>query len=296
MKRLLPCTGHYLTLRHGARCHYLDEGQGAPVVLLHGNPSWCFYYRHLVLALRAEHRVIVPDHIGCGLSDKPGDHQYRYSLDQRLADLEELLDHLDLKQPISLVLHDWGGMIGMAYATRHPERIDRLVLLNTAAFHLPASKKLPTALRLGRDSRIGSLLIRGFNAFSRGAAWIGCKRQPMPAALRSAYCAPYNSWANRIATLRFVQDIPLGPGDAAYAEVSRVEQNLHLLADRPILIGWGERDFVFDRHFLQQWQQHFPNAELHRWPDAGHYILEDAADELIPLIRDFLCPGKEQAA
>ncbi|WP_321531846.1 alpha/beta fold hydrolase [uncultured Desulfuromonas sp.] len=288
VKRLLPFQGNTLTLANNLRYHYLDEGQGDPVVMVHGNPSWCYYYRHLAVALSASHQVIVPDHIGCGLSDKPDDSRYRYTLEQRIDDLETLLDHLQIKENITLVVHDWGGMIGMAYATRYPERIKRCVVLNTGAFHLPPSKPLPKALKLCRDSKLGAFLVRGFNAFSRGAAWVGCKINPMPPALRAAYMAPYNTWNNRIATLRFVQDIPLDPSDRAYAEVSRVADNLHLLADKPMFIGWGEKDFVFDHHFLAEWQKRFPNAQYHTWPRGGHYILEDVGDELIPLICRFI--------
>ncbi|MBN2644702.1 MAG: alpha/beta fold hydrolase [Desulfuromonadaceae bacterium] len=289
VKRLLPCHGRFLQLSHGAHYHYLDEGQGEPVVMLHGNPSWSFYYRHLLLALRPSQRVIVPDHIGCGLSDKPEDNAYTYSLSQRVADLEELLDHLGIQQKMTLVVHDWGGMIGMAYATRYPERIQKLVILNTGAFPLPATKPLPLALKICRDTPVGSFLVRGFNAFSLAASWIGCKQRPMPRALRCAYTAPYNSWRNRIATLRFVQDIPLKQGDPAWTEVNRVADSLHRLKDKPMLILWGEKDFVFDRHFLAEWKKRFPSARIHTWPDGGHYILEDASDEIVPLIQDFVC-------
>ena len=126
--------------RGGLRLHYIDEGEGEPVIMLHGNPSWSFLYRNLIDSLRGSHRVIVPDHIGCGLSDKPDDSQYAYTLKSRVDDLEALLDHLGLDRELTLVLHDWGGMIGMTYAARHPERIARLVVTNTAAFHLPAAK------------------------------------------------------------------------------------------------------------------------------------------------------------
>src|SRR5207244_932922 len=136
---LYPFQSHFLD-RSGLRYHYLDEGRGEPVVMLHGNPSWSFYYRRLVLGLRDSYRVIVPYHIGCGLSDKPDDASYRYTLEQRVRDLQALLDHLAIDGEITLVLHDWGGMIGMTYATRHPERIRRLVVLNTGAFHLPDAK------------------------------------------------------------------------------------------------------------------------------------------------------------
>jgi haloalkane dehalogenase len=110
----------------------------------------------------------------------------------------------------------------------------------------------------------------------------------MQADVAAAYCAPYDSWANRIAVHRFVQDIPLKAGDRAWSTVVETEERLSLLADKPMLIGWGDRDFVFDHHFLAEWQRRFPKAELHRYPDCGHYVLEDAADELIPIIREFL--------
>jgi haloalkane dehalogenase len=256
--------------------------------MVHGNPTWSIYYRRLALALREKYRVIVPDHIGCGYSDKPGDDRYEYTLRQRVDDLEMLLDSLGLKRDITLVLHDWGGMIGMGWADRHPERVSRMVIMNTAAFRMPAAKKLPGALALGRHTAPGTFLIREFNAFARGAAAIGCKRHPMSKALRDAYCAPYDSWANRIATLRFVQDIPLVPGDKAYDIVAGVESRLQQFAEVPMLVCWGDRDFVFDHTFLAEWRRHFPKAAVHEFADCGHYILEDAGDEIIPLVQTFL--------
>ena len=287
MKKLYPFTGRTLDL-DGLSYHYLDEGAGEPVVMVHGNPSWSLYYRNLVLALAGSHRCIVPDHIGCGYSDKPGDDRYDYTLARRVDDLERLIDHLALDRKITLVLHDWGGMIGMAYATRHPERIARLVLLNTAGFHLPKEKRFPLGLKICRDTALGTLLVRGFNAFSVGASIVGCKKNPMGKKLMAAYRSPYDSWANRIATLRFVQDIPLKPGDRNYALVSQVADNLHQFSELPISIFWGELDFVFDTTFLDEWMRRFPKAEVHRYPDGGHYILEDMKDEVVPLIVEFL--------
>lgn len=284
-----PFTGKFLNL-DGLKYHYLDEGHGSPVVMVHGNPSWSFYYRNLVKALSKDHRCIVPDHIGCGFSDKPGDDRYDYTLSRRVADLERLIDSLDLKERITLIVHDWGGMIGMSWAVRHPERVARLVILNTAAFHLPNAKPFPLALRLCRNSLIGTLLIRGFNAFAAGAAAIGCKINPMPASLKQLYCRPYDSWQNRIATHRFVQDIPLKPGDRGYDFVSSTAAGLEQFRQLPMLIIWGEQDFVFDRHFLEEWQKRFPTAEVHSWKKGGHYILEDVRDEAIPLISAFLKP------
>ena len=287
VKQFYPFQSHFLD-RDGLRYHYLDEGSGEPVVMVHGNPSWSFYYRNLALDLRDSHRVVVPDHIGCGLSDKPGDERYTYTLESRTADLTALLDHLSLTKDLTLVLHDWGGMIGLLYACRHPERIKRLVLLNTSGFRLPATKPLPLALKLGRNTRVGEWLIRRLNAFARCAAYIGCKANPMSATLRRDYCAPYDNWDNRIAVARFVQDIPLREGDPAYAAVMEVEAGLENLAKVPAQIIWGEKDFVFDRHFLAEWRKRWPHAQYHTFPEAGHYVLEDVGSRVIPLIREFL--------
>lgn len=270
------------------RLHYLDEGQGDPVVMVHGNPTWSFYYRNLVLRLRDRYRVIVPDHIGCGLSDKPSDATYAYTLKGRVDDLDSLLEGLDVRSRITLVVHDWGGMIGMAFASRHPERIARLVIMNTAAFPMPSTKRFPPGLWLVRNTWLGALLVRGFNGFALAASLVGCKRHPLKRALRRAYRAPYNSWANRIATLRFVQDIPLSPKDRGYDIVEACSKGLYRFADLPVFLAWGELDFVFSTHFLDVWLEHFPMAELHRFADCGHYILEDAAQELLPAIDRFL--------
>ncbi|MEM7168255.1 MAG: alpha/beta fold hydrolase [Planctomycetota bacterium] len=269
------------------RYHYVDEGRGDPVVMVHGNPTWSFYYRRLISALRSDYRTIAPDHIGCGLSDKPTDSSYNYTLKQRVDDLEALLDHLGIDKKITLVLHDWGGMIGMAYAARQPERIARLVILNTAAFLLPQTKRFPLALTLCRGP-VGAFLVRGLNLFCRGAASVGTKRSPLTQGARQGYLSPYDSWRHRIAVHRFVQDIPLREGDRAYAEVMAVERSLDRFADVPMQLFWGEKDFVFDRHFLAEWQRRFPAAEVHSFADAGHYVLEDAFDEILPRVQDFL--------
>jgi pimeloyl-ACP methyl ester carboxylesterase len=283
---LYPFTSRFLSLEGGLRFHYLDEGQGDPVVMLHGNPTWSFFYRDLICGLRDRYRAIVPDHIGCGLSDKPDDRHYGYTLARRVDDLAALLDHLGLKEDLTLVLHDWGGAIGMAYASRHPERVRRLVVLNTAAFRMPAGKRLLWSLRLCRTPYLGPLLVRGLNAFSRGAVRFCCRR-PLPRAVRDGYLAPYDSWKNRIALLRFVQDIPLAPGDRAYDLLVQVESGLHRFAAVPMLLCWGLRDFVFDGCFLDEWKRRFPHAEVHACPEAGHFVLEDAGAEILPLVRDF---------
>lgn len=294
-----PFAPQRFEVRPGIAMSYLDEGprDGEVVLMLHGNPSWSYYWRKLVLGLRdpaagKAYRCIVPDHVGMGWSDKPDDRpdadpRYHYTLQSRIDDVERLLEYLGITGPVALAVHDWGGAIGFGWALEHSARIKRLVILNTGAFPLPAAKPLPRRLRLGRDSAIGTGLIRGFNAFAACATRMGVVN-PMPADVRRAYLAPYDSWRNRIATSRFVQDIPLGEGDAAWPLVQAMGRKLPEYADRPAFIGWGLRDFVFDQHFLAGFTAALPHAQVHAFEDAGHYVLEDKADVLVPAIRGFL--------
>lgn len=286
MNALYPFAPNYLDI-DGQGMHYVDEGEGDVVLMLHGNPSWSFLYRDLIAELKSDHRVVAPDHIGCGRSDKPGDGAYDYTLASRVSDVSRLVEDLDLRD-ITLVVHDWGGMIGMAWATRNAERVARLVVLNTAAFPLPTDKRFPAALTLARVPGLGALLVRGANAFSRGAVRRCVTRKPMSDEVAAGYLEPYDSWAHRIAVHRFVQDIPLGTGDPAYEVVQRTADELDRLADIPLMICWGMKDFVFDPHFLAEWERRFPSAEVHRFPDCGHYVLEDAGEEIVPLVRQFL--------
>ncbi len=288
-QELYPFRPNWLEVDGGHQLHYLDEGSpDAPAVLmLHGNPTWSFYWRRLIVALRATHRVIVPDHIGCGKSAMPPDEEYAYTLERRIADIDHLAEHLALSE-VTLMVHDWGGMIGFGWADRHPELVSQLVLLNTAAFPLPATKPLPRSLWWARNTALGAGLVRGLNAFSRGAArWCVTRRRLEPA-VRKGLLAPYDSWDSRRAVLRFVQDIPLAPEDPGYDVVAGVGDRLDRFAYLPALICWGDRDFVFDEHFLEVWRQKLPRAKVHQFPDCGHYVLEDAPEEIEGLVLDFL--------
>jgi len=272
---------------HGANQRYLDEGAGPVVVMLHGNPTWSYYYRHLVLALRGSHRCIVPDHIGMGWSDKPDDAHYTYSLPQRVADLDALIASLDLGDRITLVVHDWGGLIGFAWACRYPERVARLVILNTAAFPLPDGVKLPALLRASRGATLGPLLLQRLNALARGATRLAVKHA-MPREVRAAYLAPYGTAADRLAILRFVQDIAVSPTDRGFELAREIGAKLPQFATRPALVGWGMADPVFDARFLGEFRRALPAAEVHEYAGCGHYVLEDARDQLIPDITRFL--------
>jgi len=287
LRHLYPFNPHYLDL-NGLKYHYIDEGEGDPIVMVHGNPTWSFYFRELINALSPQYRTIVPDHIGCGLSDKPDSKNYDYRLKNRVDDLEVLIQNLEVKEKITLVLHDWGGFIGMAYALRHPERIGRFIVMNTAAFLPPRGKPIPMTLKLIRILRpLATFAVLGFNLFAYGALFKNSYKG-LANDVKSGLIAPYNCWKNRIATLKFVQDIHLVEKNPSYGIVKQIDDGLESFTNFPMLIFWGEHDFVFDHDYLSEWQRRFPEAEVHRFPDAGHYVLEDVPEKIIPLAQDFL--------
>jgi cis-3-alkyl-4-acyloxetan-2-one decarboxylase len=281
-----PFQGHFLDL-DGVRMHYLDEGEGPPVVMVHGNPTWSYYYRHLVTALRDRHRVIVPDHVGCGLSDTPGEDRYAYTLERRVSDLGRVIDHAHLDEKITLVVHDWGGMIGLTWAVRNPERIERLVILNTAGFHLPSATRVPFSLHLSR-SVVGAFLVRGLNMFCRGALRYCATERRLTRGERSAYLAPYDSWAHRLPVHRFIQDIPIHPADPGYDIVTEVQDGLEQFTSTPTLLLWGLKDFVFDPAYLDEFERRMPHSEVHRFAGAGHYVMEDRREEVCRLVQEFV--------
>jgi len=284
-KHLYPFKSNWLEL-DGLRYHYLDEGpRDVPAILmLHGNPTWSFYYRTLIPEISQNYRVIVPDHIGCGLSDKP--QNYTYTLEQHIHNLERLIAHLKIRQ-ITLVLHDWGGAIGMGYAVRQPQNINAFIVLNTAAFFVPL---LPWRIKICRIPWIGDILVRGLNGFVWGAQLFATsQRRRFNNGVRAGYMAPYNNWHNRIAVLRFVKDIPMEAHHPTRATIDRIEAELPRFQHHPMLILWGDDDFCFTtRDFLPRWQKHFPRARVHVIPNAGHYVVEDAHEKILPLMLDFL--------
>ncbi|MBI2986218.1 MAG: alpha/beta fold hydrolase [Deltaproteobacteria bacterium] len=282
LRMLYPFQSHFLNL-DGGRYHYLDEGQGEPIVMVHGNPTWSFYYRHLIMDLRKQYRVIAPDHVGCGLSDKP--QRYDYTLERHIANLERLMEHLALKK-ITLIMHDWGGPIGMGYAVRHPDYVRRFVILNTVAFWSP---HIPWFLRFCRLPVVGPIAVRGLNLFAVVAASVACRhRERMTDEVRAGYLAPYNSYANRVAVLRFVQDIPVSSAHPTYAPLQAIEKGIAQFQRSPMMIIWGGRDPVFTSILLESWKERFPNAVVKEIDDAGHYVVEDAHERIIPWVREFL--------
>ena len=284
---LYPFASHYLKIK-GLDYHYLDEGNGQPLLMVHGNPTWSFYFRALVTAFANDHRVIVPDHIGCGLSDKPTAARYPFNLRRRVDDLAALMAHLDLDHPVTLVVHDWGGMIGLAWALENPECVGRIVVTNTAGFFPPRGKTLPKRLDIIRHGNVlMQSMVLGLNLFARAALYMA-PRRPLRADVKAGLLAPYNTPRHRLATLKFVQDIPLNTDDPGGDLVAQVDRQLQNICSRPTLILWGAHDFVFDRDYFDEWCRRLPDVPALWFDDAGHYLLEDIPDRIIFHIRQFL--------
>jgi len=286
-RREYPFALHSLQV-DGGRMSYVDEGQGPVVLCVHGNPTWSFYWRALIRELSPDHRVVAPDHIGCGLSDKPQDWPYRF--EAHIANLQRLVEHLDLRD-ITLVVHDWGGAIGSGFAVQNAERIGRIVVTNTAAW---PSARIPTRIALCRVPVFGALAVRGFNGFAGAATFMATEKGLSPDA-RAGLLAPYSSWADRIATLRFVEDIPMQADHPSRSAMQRVADGLTTLVDKPMHLVWGMKDWCFTPKFLDEWIVRFPKASLTRLPEVGHYVMEDAPESVIAAVRGLEAVGSASA-
>lgn len=279
-----PFESNYFEHKNGVKQHYVNQGEGEPVVMVHGNPSWSFLYRNLIKDISKTNQVIAPDHVGCGLSDKPSQDDFNYTLKNHIDNLEALLESHNLNN-ITMIVHDWGGGIGMGYAGRHPDKIKRLVIMDTAAFRLPKGAPLPWSLWMFRNTAIGAWFNRQFNGFAFLASHT-CSIKGMSKNIRHAFRAPYDCPENRVATTRFVQDVPLTKADESYDELVKVENGLSNFINTPALICFGRKDFVFNKSFYKEWKKRLPNASAHSF-HAGHYILEDVYDKVYKHIKEF---------
>ena len=247
---------------------YVEAGEGTPVLFVHGNPTWSWMWRDVIDELHTKHRCVAADHVGMGRSDKP--EEYPYRLDRHAGNLLALVRHLDL-QDVTLVVHDWGGPIGLLAAVREPGRFSRLVISNTAAFR---SGLMPWQIGLAR-SPVGKFLVRGPNLFVRGLMRQGVANpSQITAADRRGFLWPYGSWADRVALHRFVKDVPTDPSHPSWPHLLEVEEGLASLRDKPTLLPWGVEDWCFGRPFLEEFQTRMPWAETAELP-AGHLLTED---------------------
>ncbi len=279
----LPSVPHAFRGGDGVRMHYVDEGAGEPLLFVHGNPTWSFYWRNLILGLRADYRCLAIDHIGCGLSDKPARGGYHFA--GRMWDLMEFLEELDLSG-VTLLAHDWGGAVALGATTWMSSRIARIVLFNTGAFPPPF---IPWRIAACRIPLLGTFAVRGLNAFAEAATVMAVeKHERMTADVREGLLAPYDTWSNRVAINEFIRDIPFTPRHSTWEPLEKLEAHLPEIGKRPTMLIWGMKDWCFRPSCLERFQKHWPNAEVHKFDDCGHYVVEDAHERIVPLIRDFL--------
>lgn len=279
------CSNYFLPLDGPHKMHFVDHHKtrcnDKNLVMLHGNPTWSFFYRNLIKDLSEHFRVIAPDHMGCGLSDKP--QNYNYTLKQHIDNLEDLIDNKLKLKSVSLIVHDWGGAIGFGYAVRHPEKIEKITILNTAAF---TDTKIPKRINICKTPVIGEWFIRIFNGFAYPATFMTTTKG-LSSIIKEGFLLPYNNYKNRIATAKFVTDIPLSSTHPSFKTLLDIENKLQTLTCPKFLL-WGARDFCFDLHYFKKWQQIYPDAAFKLLENAGHYLLEDELEEALSAVRPFL--------
>ena len=275
---LYPFAHHTLQLQSG-QMHYVDEGNGEPIVFVHGTPTWSFVWRQQIKPLSRNYRCIAPDHLGFGLSDKPTN--FSYTPEAHAQNLEQLIEHLGLKK-ITLVVHDFGGPIGLSYALKHPENIKRLVILNTWMWSLEEEKQIMIIsgylngavgrflyLRLGFSPRF--LLPKGYH-----------EKRHLSKDVHQHYLRPLNSTRNRLGTWHFAKNLKeSGPW---FEKLWDRRENISAI---PKLILWGEKDALLPLHLLDRWQQAFPDAQVHKFK-AGHFVQEEKGGDLAEAIKNFI--------
>ncbi len=271
----------------GVHLHYVDEGprDGEPIVLVHGTPTWSYLWRKLITPLvDAGYRCVAHDELGFGRSDKPSS-QRAYSLERHIAHLGALIDELEL-DGVTLVVHDWGGPIGLGWAVENVERVRRLVVLNTGSGYVPPGSRPPLFYRLVRAPLLGDVLTRGLHVFRLALFHLAPTR--LGAEERAAYSKPHPSWRTRGGVAAAPRMIPWDERNPNRPRALRTEERLGLLAGKPTLICWGMRDPVLRPSLLRHLRRRLGQCEVRELAHASHFVPEDAPEELVAHIEDFL--------
>jgi haloalkane dehalogenase len=273
-EELYPFEGHYAKL-DGHTIHYLDEGSGPPLLLLHGNPTWSFLYRDVIKGLRDRYRCIAPDYPGFGLSSaSPG---YGFAPAEHAAVLGRLIERLDLTD-VTMMVQDWGGPIGFAAATAQPHRFSAFVIGNTWAW--PKSDPATQLFSRLLGGPIGGYLILQRNFFVERIIPGNVKRHKLGQDVMDAYRGPFPTPDSRRPMHVFPREIL-----ASRPFLAEVERRLPSVSDRPALLAWPTKDIAFRSPERRRWEQLFPNHHTVLLDGAGHYIQEDAAGEIVEAIR-----------
>ena len=278
---MYPFESKFFPTASGHRMHFVDEGEGEPLVFVHGNPAWSFEFRHPIRELRSEFRCVAPDHIGFGLSSRstrredhhPESHAHRFAA---------LLDHLELRD-ITLFMTDWGGPIGLDFARKHPERVRRLIIANTWCwpvgddFHFKAFSFL-------MSSWIGQYLIRHRNMFVNQVMSMAVGD---PSVLTPEIMAHYRN-AQPLPAARAACAAFPGHIVGASAWLGSIWEDRAAFADKPALILWGLKDIAFREKELERWKSTLTDFKLHAFENCGHFLAEESPDRLVPLVRAFM--------
>lgn len=273
---LYPFESHYMDLEPG-RLHYVDEGQGRPLVMLHGNPEWSFSYRHPIKGLSDRYRCLAPDYFGFGLSDKPVGWSYRPADHTRVV--EAFIDSLELED-FTLVGNDWGGPIGLDYVTRNPENVHSIVLMNT--FMWPVEELMGRLFSTLLGNRISRFFIRRYNLFVKMMKVGVADESSLPEEIHRHYSAPLATPDDREASWVFPREI-----NGSYDWLNDLWERRREIGDTPMLLVWGLQDKLF-RPALSRFQETFPHAETVEFTDVEHYVHEELGPEFVPSIEEFL--------
>ena len=274
-RELYPFESRFVEIE-GCRVHYVDEGEGPPVLMLHGNPTWSFLYRRIVEGLRDRFRCVAPDYPGFGLSEAPGG--YGFTPAEHAHVVERFLLELDLSE-VTLMVQDWGGPIGLGVAGRRPERFRAFVIGNTWAWPVNGDPRFELFSRL-MGGPVGGFAIRNFNAFVNLLIPAGTRRRKLSGEVMAAYRGPFTERSSREPTRIFPREI-LHSRDYLAA----VERSLERLKELPVLLLWGARDVAFRARERERFERIFQNHRTVVLSGAGHYIQEDAPEEIVAEIR-----------
>jgi haloalkane dehalogenase len=279
-----PFRPRYQQVADDVRLHYVEEGEGRPVLMLHGNPTWSYLYRRFIPPLAgAGFRAVAVDHMGFGRSDRPPGHD-RYTLRSHVENLLGFVRALDLRD-ITLVMQDWGGPIGFGVAAAEPDRIARLVIMNTGVGVFPSGTPMPFHEPF-RQRGLGEMLALGSNLFVE-AMFGGMKPESATPLVAEAYRAPFPDYYSRVPILAFARDVPIGHEHPTAPYMAEIAAEVPKI-ERPTLVVWGMRDRVFPPMLLEVWKQTYPHAEVLELPEARHYLQEDEPGAIVERLLAFL--------
>ena len=281
---MFPFESRFFETADGHRMHYVDEGEGAPIVFIHGNPAWSFEFRHLIRELRGEYRCIAPDHVGFGLSSRSSDGE-DYHPAAHARRFAELLEYLDVRDA-TLFMTDWGGPIGLDFARRRPERVKRIVIANTWCWSVAYDGHF-VRFSWFMGSWVGQFMIKRLNCFVNKVVpkAIGNKTAITPEMMRHYRSALPNSAArNACAAL---------PGHIIGASdwLEEIWTDREKFAGKPSLVFWGLKDIAFRRRELERWQTNLIDCQVHEFEDCGHFLAEEAPERVLPELRAFMVRG-----